>query len=180
MKERQKSVARRRGSGVRWSTSIAVALRQRHRPRYGRRGKISLRLGVGILHGARIDLNQQIADFYFRSDVDGHLDDRARGFRLDFDDVDRFHCAVRLRAQHDAAPVYWHGFNHDRRIRVLLARTERHDQRNRDTARPPNARCASARDRLLSFFHAIAGSSVTVGHCRSRPMSASSCARAIR
>jgi len=77
-------------------------------------------------------LNQKIADLYLRSHIYGHLDDRARRFRFYFDDVNGLDSPVRLRAQHDAAPLDRSGLDHERWISALLATAKRRHRHNRN------------------------------------------------
>ena len=106
----------------------AIALRQCGRPLYRRRAHVRRRLIVLVSDVAGIDLDQQISCLHVGADIHGHFGDRARRLRFDFDDVDRLDGPICLHAQHDAAPIDASRLDRDRRIRRLLARTERENQ----------------------------------------------------
>ena len=116
----------------------ALPLRLGHREACLGRPRVRRRLIEAVLHVARVDLHDQVADVHDGPDLDRHLDDLPRGARLDVHDVDRLHRAGGRRVHDDVTPLdRLGGHRHRLRSRAAASRGERErDARARPPVRP--------------------------------------------
>ena len=138
--------------------------------------EVGLRLVVLVLHVTRVELHDEIPGAHERAGLDGHLDHLAGGARLDLDDVDRFDHAGGLGRHDDRATLDGRGLDGERLL-LLAGAGER--EAGEDEEREGVADHGGNSGGVRVVRTAGRTPAVDRGH-RSRPMSASICALAVR